>query len=101
MDIAVLGSEEVVAALGLAGLPGRPVADKAGLHRVLGDSAWIGNVRIPVLEDRVAGFDRQEVDRLKLDASGPLVVEIPGITGPSPDRRSPLDLVRQALGINL
>jgi vacuolar-type H+-ATPase subunit F/Vma7 len=44
---------------------------------------------------------REEIDRLKLDPRAPLVVELPGIRGPAEDRRTALDLVRQALGIRL
>jgi hypothetical protein len=36
---------------------------------------------------------------MKLDPKAPLVVEIPGFIGPMEGRRTPLDLVRQALGI--
>lgn len=101
MDVYVLGSREVVAALALAGLPGREIATRSELHGVLADPVVAAQTRILVLEESTARLDREEIDRMKLDAGGPLVVEIPGIRGPSGDQRTPLDLVRQALGINL
>jgi len=101
MDIFVLGSREVVGALALAGLSGREIVGKSDLLEVLGESEVVGTVRILVIEEEVAMLDRGEIDRMKLDSSGPLIVEIPGIKGPSAERQTPLDLVRRALGINL
>jgi vacuolar-type H+-ATPase subunit F/Vma7 len=101
MDVYVLGSREVVSALALAGLPGREIGGRAALLAALADPEVTGLTRILVIEEGIALLDRQEIDRMKLDAGGPLVVEIPGIQGPAGERRTPLDLVRRALGINL
>lgn len=101
MEICVLGSREVVVALSLAGLPGRAIDGKGDLIAALDDPEMTGTVRILVVEEMIADLDRNEIDRMKLDPSGPLIVEIPGIRGPGESRRTPLDLVRQALGINL
>jgi len=101
MDIYVLGSQEVVAALALAGLPGREIVGKAALHAALAAPEVSASARILVIEEDISRLDRGEIDRMKLDPEGPLVVEIPGIRGPAGERRTPLDLVRQALGINV
>ena len=82
MDVFVLGSREVVAALALAGLPGREINDRAALESALADPAVTGLTRILVIEEEISLLDRPQIDRMKLDADGPLVVEIPGIRGP-------------------
>jgi len=101
MEIFVLGSDEVVTALSLAGLPGQVVAGKTALHQALAAPELAEQVRVLVVEEAVARLDREEFDRLKLASSGPLIVEIPGIRGPLAERRTPLEVVRHALGISL
>lgn len=101
MDVYVLGSREVVVALALAGIPGKVIGSRSDLGSALADPEVTGLTRILVVEERVARLDRQEIDRLKLDAAGPLVVEVPGIGGPEEERMTPLDLVRHALGIHI
>lgn len=101
MEIFVLGSTEVVAAMALAGLPGRVIERKSALHQALADPQLTERVRVMVVEEAIARLDRDEFDRLKLSPNGPLIVEIPGIQGPEPDRRTPLEVVHRALGISL
>jgi len=101
MDIYVLGSEEVVVALALAGLPGRVIGGKSDLREALGDPELPAGLKVLVIEEAVAWLGREEIDRMKLAPSGPLVVEIPGIRGPAGERQTPLELVQHALGINL
>lgn len=101
MTILVLGSEEVVTALALAGLPGRAVSGAGGLQAALEDPMLLEGVRLLVVEEGVAALDRAAFDRRKLDPEGPLIVEIPGIGGPSSERRTALEMVRHALGIKL
>jgi vacuolar-type H+-ATPase subunit F/Vma7 len=54
-----------------------------------------------VSEEATAETAREEIDRLKLEVRGPLVVEVPGFAGPLPGRRTPLEMVKQALGLPL
>ncbi len=101
MELFVLASREVVVALALAGLSGRHIRDREALLSVLEDSETLDRVRILIVEEEVAQMAPETIDRMKLDPSAPLIVEIPGVAGAAEDRRTPLDLVRQALGINI
>jgi len=58
-------------------------------------------VKLLVIEESVAEQVRDAVDRLKLDVRAPLVVEVPGFGGSVEERKTPLELVRQALGIRV
>jgi vacuolar-type H+-ATPase subunit F/Vma7 len=98
MTMRIIGSREVVAAFALAGVPGTA----AGPGEVLAALDAVRSqpeVRIVVIEEETADYARAEIDNMKLDPKAPLVVEIPGFIGPMEGRRTPLDLVRQALGI--
>jgi vacuolar-type H+-ATPase subunit F/Vma7 len=100
MTVRVIGSEEVVATFALAGMRGDSVASREeALVALAGLSAE--NVRIVLIEELTADQIRNEVNGMKLDAKAPLVVEIPGFAGPVEGRRSPLEMVRRALGIPL
>jgi vacuolar-type H+-ATPase subunit F/Vma7 len=101
MDIWVLGSAEVCTAFALAGVKVKVADSRTDILAALEELAGREDVRVLAVEEASAGLAREEIDRLKLDPRAPLVVELPGIRGPAEDRRTALDLVRQALGIRL
>lgn len=101
MSVWVVGSAEVVAAFALAGVSGRVVEDRRESVSALEELAGREDVKILAVEEAHAEKARDVIDRLKLDAQAPLVVELPGIEGPLAGRRTALDLVRQALGLRL
>ncbi len=101
MNIWVLGSAEVCTAFALAGVKVKVADSRTDILAALEELAGREDVRVLAVEEASAGLAREEIDRLKLDPRAPLVVELPGIHGPAEDRRTALDLVRQALGIRL
>lgn len=101
MNIWVLGSAEVCTAFALAGVKVKVADSRTDILAALEELAGREDVRVLAVEEASAGLAREEIDRLKLDPRAPLVVELPGIQGPAEDRRTALDLVRQALGIRL
>jgi vacuolar-type H+-ATPase subunit F/Vma7 len=58
-------------------------------------------VQILIITDGVARFIQAEVDHERFDGEQPVVVQIPGPEGPSPDRRALLDLIRLAIGVRI
>jgi vacuolar-type H+-ATPase subunit F/Vma7 len=100
MRIRVLGSIETVTAFALAGVSGRTVERRAELLSAL-DEAMRDGIRVLAVEEGIAALARDEIDRLKLDARAPLVVEAPGPGGPMEERQTALDLVRRVLGIRV
>jgi V/A-type H+-transporting ATPase subunit F len=101
MSIRVIGSAETFTAFALAGVEGRIVENRAEMLSALDELARLDDVKVLAVEEASADLARGEIDRLKLDAGAPLVVEVPGIHGPTGHRQTALDLVRQALGIRL
>jgi len=101
MKILVLGPAEMVAAFALGGMSGEAVHDRAELRSVLDRLQNRAETGILVIEEGVAELDRNGIDQLKLDPRAPLIVEVPGLFGPSPGRQTPLDVVRRALGISI
>ncbi len=101
MSVWVVGSAEVVAAFALAGVAGRTAEGRGESVAALEELAGRQEVKILAVEEANAELARDVIDRLKLDPLAPLVVELPGLAGPLPGRRTALDLVRQALGLRL
>lgn len=101
MNIWVLGSAEICTAFALAGVKVRVAESRTEMLAALDELSGRDDVRVLAVEEATAGLVREAIDRLKLDSRAPLVVELSGIQGPSEDRRTALDLVRQALGIRL
>ena len=104
--VQVIGDADTVLAFALGGVPGRIVhsaaeaeAAVAGVVRDVRRGG--GPVRAPALvlvPHRTAGLIRQYLARVMLDASGPLVLEIPGFGEPLGQR--PLHrFVQRALGV--
>ncbi len=103
MSIFVLGSREVVAAFAMGGMRGRAVGDPDEIRAALQEVVVAGPepVRVLVVEETAAESVRSDIERLKLDREGPLVVEVAGVRGPHERRKSPLQLVQEALGIRI
>jgi len=101
MSVWVVASAEVVAAFALAGVEGRVVEGRVAVVAALEELSRRQEVKILAVEESSAELARDFIDRLKLDERAPLVVELPGVAGPLPERRTALDLVRQALGLRL
>jgi vacuolar-type H+-ATPase subunit F/Vma7 len=102
MSIFVLGSREVVAAFALGGMRGKVVR---GAGETLDSLEEIGAmsepVKVLVIEEAAAEKVKDEIERLKLNPGGPLIVEVCGFGGLLERRKTPLEFVREALGIRI
>lgn len=102
MSLFVLGSSEVVAAFALGGMEGVSTSGPGEILAALEDLAGRPEpVEVLVIEEEAAESVREEVERLKLSPGGPLIVEVAGFGGPRERRKSPLQLVQEALGIRI
>lgn len=101
MSVFILGTKEVVTAFALGGLKGQVVSGRREVLDVLERDDFLATVRILVVQEEIAALARDEIDRLKLAAEAPLVVEVPGLSGPDPARQAARDLIRRALGIRI
>jgi vacuolar-type H+-ATPase subunit F/Vma7 len=106
--IEIIGDPTTVLAFALGGVPGRvaETADeaRAAIEAVVNEvRSHDGPVRSPTLllvTQGTADRIREYLDGVILDASGPLVVEIPGFG--EPQRKSPVArFVARVLGIHL
>jgi V/A-type H+-transporting ATPase subunit F len=101
MKLRVIGSQDAVWGFALAGVHGQIVATADELHTALDVALADSDVGIVLVTEGVADLDRQRVDELVMRSRTPIVVEIPGPGGPSPERPLLGELIRRTIGIRV
>ncbi|MEA3308010.1 MAG: V-type ATP synthase subunit F [Chloroflexota bacterium] len=101
MELRVVGSQDAVRGFALAGVGGEVVEDAAALRQALSQTLGDAGVGIVLVTEDVAAFDRLYVGRLKLRSTVPLLVEIPGATGPSADCLPLGEMVHRMTGVKV
>ena len=97
----VIGSQDAVWGFALAGVQGQVVTSAAELHLALDEALEGGEYGIVLVTDDVADLARERVDTLVMRSTEPLVVEIPGPSGPRADRLPLGEVLRRTLGIRI
>lgn len=104
----VIGDADTVLVFALGGVPGRAVHSaeeaRAAIEEVVDEvHAAGGPTQCPVLlvvTNGIAGRIRGYLKRAMLDASGPVILEVPGF-GEAPDGGSVQRFVERALGLRV
>jgi vacuolar-type H+-ATPase subunit F/Vma7 len=97
----VIGSEDAVWGFALAGVRGQVVRTSEELNLALDTSLANKKFKIVLVTEDVADLARQRVDMLKVRSTDPLVIEIPGPAGPSPNQPSLSDVIRRTIGVKI
>ena len=97
----VIGDEDTVLGFRYAGVEGEIVASPEEAREALARVERSPDIGILIITDVVADTIRREVNAVRFDRALPLVVEVPGPTGPSPQRRDLLAMIREAVGIKI
>ena len=101
MKLYVLGNQDAVWGFALTGVHGQVVSTSAELHQALNAVLDDKEVGIVLVTEDVADLARQRVDELVIRSRVPIVVEIPGPEGTSPERPSLSELIRRTIGIRV
>lgn len=111
----VIADEDTVLGFRYAGVTGEAVASARQARAAFQRAVQQRRARILILTEVVAETIRDEVNAVRtgkhalLSAPGdrratspaPLVVEIPGPTGPMPGKRTLLELIQEAVGVRV
>ena len=101
MDFYVVADADTVQGFRYAGIGGVTVSDErqaaAELERLAADRAEL----IIITTEQVAEGVREIVDAIRFGEELPLIVEIPGPEGHAPGTPSLLNMIRQAVGIQV
>ena len=101
MRVLVIGNPEAVRGFSLAGVQGYVAASAEALNQALDQALAAGDVGIILVTQDVSRLIEPRMDQLKLRSTVPLVVEIPGPEGVSPDTPTLSDVVLRAIGIKI
>ncbi len=101
MKIQVIGNPEAVQGFSLVGVHGQPASTADEVNRALDSALAHKDIGIILITMDVSRLVEARMDRLKLRSTVPLVVEIPGPEGVSPDQPSLSDIVLRAIGIKI
>lgn len=97
----VIGHPEAVLGFSLVGLHGKPAASAAEANLALDSVLQDPEVGIVLVTSDVAALIGSRMSQLKLRSNTPLVVEIPGPAGVSPDSPALEELVFRAIGVKI
>lgn len=101
MSYYVIADEDTVLGFRYAGVSGEMVEGSEQARQVFERVCESGRYEIVILTERVAGSIREVVNRIRFEVQTPVVVEVPGPEGASPDRPDLLELIQEAVGLRL
>ncbi len=101
MKILVIGNSEAVQGFSLVGVHGQAATNADEANQALDKALADKDIGIILVTMDISRLVETRMDRLKLRSTVPLVVEIPGPEGVSPDQPSLSDIVLRAIGIKI
>jgi V/A-type H+/Na+-transporting ATPase subunit F len=96
-----IADEDTVRGLRLAGIEGQAVASPKEAGAVFTSATGNPENGIIILTQDVAAGLRAQIEAHRLEREQPLIVEIPGPTGPLAGQRSLRQIVQAAVGISV
>lgn len=97
----LIGDEDTVLGFRYAGIRGSVAKTSAEAADLFRKATEDKDVTIVVLTERIAEAIRPELDRYSEKRVFPFVVEIPDSSGPLPTRKSPSEIIKEAIGISI
>jgi V/A-type H+-transporting ATPase subunit F len=101
MELLVIGSPPAVWGFALAGVPGQIVETAGELTEALDRALERSDLGIILVTEDVADLARARIEHLISQSEIPLLVEIPGPDGPSPDRPTIQELLHRTIGVKV
>jgi len=99
MDFFIIADPHTYLAFALAGVPGGQAETPDQARRLFQKARDDSEVGLILITERLAEGLRKEVDALRWEGGGTLVVEIPDLAGPVPRQETLLDRVRALMGL--
>ena len=101
MSYYVIADEDTVLGFRYAGVPGEVVENTAQAHEAFARACGGERHDIVILTEEIAASIREDVNHVRFEVQTPIVVEVPGASGPMEDRPDLLKLIREAVGLRL
>ena len=101
MKFHCLADADTVRGFRLAGVPGSVVNSVAEAAAAMSAAAGRPDCAIIIVTQAIADGIRPLVEQIRFEREQPLIVEIAGLEGASPGRKSLRQLVQEAVGLHL
>ena len=106
MEYYFLGDEELVTAFRFIGIEGHSVKDQKDavsfFKKITEDTnEGINRCQVLILTEETADWLGEDMINWQLSGNYPLLVEIPGISGRLPDRKTLVEAIREAIGLHV
>jgi len=96
-----IADEDTVRGFRLAGIDGRAVASVPEAEEAFDQAVRREGLGVLIMTDAVATDVRGRVDAVRMGQGLPLIVEVPGLDGPLPGRKTLRQFVQEAVGIRV
>ncbi|MCD6286009.1 MAG: V-type ATP synthase subunit F [Anaerolineae bacterium] len=101
MKLLVVGSAPAVWGFSLAGIHGQVTTTAVDLMAALDHACQSTDIGVVMITSDVVDLARERVNALMARSELPLIIEIPGPDGPSPDQPSINEMLRRTIGVRL
>jgi vacuolar-type H+-ATPase subunit F/Vma7 len=99
MGFYVVADEDTVAGFRHVGIPGSVVRSAHEAEKELQRLNREAGQDIIITTEQIANSVRETVNEIRFNERFPIIVEVPGPEGPSPESPSLLKMIREAVGI--
>ena len=97
----LIGDEDTVLGFRFSGVRGHVARNAEEARELFRTAVKDEDVSIVIITERIAQQMRPDLEAFTEKESFPFVVEIPDSEGPLPDRKSPSDIIKEAIGISV
>lgn len=101
MKMFVIGDEDTVLGFRYCGIDGKAVTSAQEALALIEEFVARKAEVIVILPDHLAVPIQDRVNEIRFEKEMPILVEIPGPQGPSPDRPALVKIIQQAIGIHM
>jgi vacuolar-type H+-ATPase subunit F/Vma7 len=109
MDFHVLGEEEIVLGFAYAGVPGTVAGDRQGaleaFRSLTGQNAFNAEAesscKVLIVTEDMWSMIGEELNAWQYAGRYPLIVDVPALAGHHPGRKTLVDAIREAIGIQV
>jgi V/A-type H+-transporting ATPase subunit F len=99
VNFCCIADEDTVRGFRLAGIAGRVVGTAGEAEAAVREVADEGECGVLIVTEQVTAQIQSMIDEIRLQRDRPLILEIPGPSGPTAGRRSLRQLVEEAAGL--
>ena len=101
MKFFVIGDEDTILGFKYAGVEGVVVRTASEAADAFARAVKTPGTGVIIINDAVAESIRDDVNRVRFEATQPIVVEIPGPSGPAVETTSLAKMIQEAVGIRV